>query len=676
MSFLQPILLIGLPLALLPIVIHLINQHRHRTVQWAAMMFLLDAKKMTKGMARLRQILILAMRVIAVIALLFAASRPLAGGWLALTGGKADTVLILLDRSASMEQQNLETGLSKRGAALDKISDLIEKTGKGSEIILIDSATLTPTPVASAAALTDLPQTFSTSTGADIPALFEKALEFLATDESGRTDIWVASDLRQSDWQTGSGQWQTIRSELSAKETVRLFLLTYPQSGSKNLSISATNVERRPTPQGFQLVMDLTIRRQSENTADDTTVPVEFTINGTRTVEEMTISGDEMVRLGHVMNLGKSDERGWGRIDLPADDNPADNTSYFVFDDEAVRKTVVVSNDLVSADAIRAAAASALDASKRYEAVVLSEEQTAQIPWEETALLFWQIPVPEEGSPEAALLRQHIESGRTLVFLPPEEIRGETFSGFRWGDFLGKGEAVLETGWWRTESGLLANTRNGNPLPVGDLSLFQARLFEGETQALLKLESGETVLARLVTETPGSAYIWGTLPRPDYSTLASDGIAFFVMIHRALEEGTNAVAPARFGVAGIDFPSGDVRPSPLDEDRLESVLNSPGLVPAAYEMGSGDESKRLLALNRPASEDDLRVVADDGLTPLLEGVEFRQINDEVDSGSSLASEVWRAFLVAMALALLAEAVLCLPPVPQEKEDFLSKHSSP
>ena len=71
-------------------------------------MFLLDAKKMTKGLARLRQILILTMRVLALATLVFAASRPLAGGWLGLSGGKADTLLVLLDRSASMEQQNLE----------------------------------------------------------------------------------------------------------------------------------------------------------------------------------------------------------------------------------------------------------------------------------------------------------------------------------------------------------------------------------------------------------------------------------------------------------------------------------------------------------------------------------------------------------------------------------------
>ncbi len=36
MSFLQPLILVALPLVALPILIHLINQYRHRTVPWAA----------------------------------------------------------------------------------------------------------------------------------------------------------------------------------------------------------------------------------------------------------------------------------------------------------------------------------------------------------------------------------------------------------------------------------------------------------------------------------------------------------------------------------------------------------------------------------------------------------------------------------------------------------------
>ncbi len=673
MSFLQPILLIGLPLALLPVIIHLINQHRHRTVKWAAMLFLLDAKKMTKGIARLRQILILAMRVIAIAALVFAASRPLAGGWLALTGGKADTVLILLDRSASMEQQNLETGTSKRVAALEKIADLIEKTGKGSEIILIDSATLAATPIADVASLADIPQTSPTATTADFPALFQKALEYLRTDASGRTDIWVASDLRQSDWDTGDGQWQLIRSELSARETVRLFLLTYPEVESDNVAVSVSQVAKRSSSGADQLIMDLTLRRPpGEGGETEVTVPVEITINGTRTIEEMTISGEETQRLGFVVPLSADDKEGWGRIDLPADENLSDNAAFFVFGDPAIRKTVIVSDDPTTGDAIRAAAVSGVEPGIRYDAEILSPSRTSTIPWSETALIFWHAPLPAEESAEAALLRQHVESGRSLVLLPPDNPSGESLFDFRWGDTITKESQPLDLGWWRTETGLLANTRSGSPLPVSDLTLFQVRLFDGETQPLLRLESGESVITKLVTEGRGNAYAWGTLPRSDFSTLASDGIAFFVMIHRAIAEGANAVSRAQTRPSSTNAIPERERAETIATAASDDSLTEPTLLPSAWSIPLSDGGRRLVALNRPQREDDLRVVADEALTPLLEGVEFRQISDQVDSGSSLASEIWKAFLIAMALALLAEAALCLPPVPEQRDERLRR----
>src|SRR5271163_2986413 len=121
MSFLQPMLLAALPLVTLPIIIHLINQRRYQTVKWAAMMFLLAANRMSRGYARLRQWLIMALRMAAIATLVFAVSRPLAGGWLGLTaGGRSDTTLILLDRSPSMQQagagaigSKLETGIKQ-----------------------------------------------------------------------------------------------------------------------------------------------------------------------------------------------------------------------------------------------------------------------------------------------------------------------------------------------------------------------------------------------------------------------------------------------------------------------------------------------------------------------------------------------------------------------------------
>src|ERR1700733_1589671 len=121
MSFLQPAFLAALPLVALPILIHLINQWRYQTVRWGAMMFLLAANRMSRGYARLRQWLIMAFRMLAIAGLIFAVSRPLAGGWLGLTtGGRPETTMVLLDRSPSMRQTDasghgskLETGLSQ-----------------------------------------------------------------------------------------------------------------------------------------------------------------------------------------------------------------------------------------------------------------------------------------------------------------------------------------------------------------------------------------------------------------------------------------------------------------------------------------------------------------------------------------------------------------------------------
>jgi hypothetical protein len=660
MNFLQLSILAALPLALLPIIIHLINQNRHRTVKWAAMMFLLDAKKLTKGIARLRQILILSMRVLAVLALIFAAARPLASGWLALgAGGKSDTVIVLLDRSASMEQQNLETGMSKRSTALEKLAEMLDKTARGSRIVLIESAGMEALELSNPRDLLDLPATTPTDTAADIPALLQAALDYISIDRSGRTDIWLASDLRTADWQPGSGRWDTLRGAFSEVEGLHFYLLNYDRMDSDNLAVSVSNLVRRRGPAGMELLMDLAILRQSSD-SESITVPVEVTVNGARTVEDMTINGGELRIQGHTINLGNSESTGWGRIDLPADENPRDNTFFFVFDKAPVLKTVTVSDDPQTAGAIKAAASAPLDSSRKYAAEILPVSREAEVPWDETALLFWQAPIPPEDSTEAKLLEQFVASGKSLVLLPPESGNsGESssFLGLKWRavDPVEDG-GPFEIGWWRTDSGLLMNTQNGNPLPLGATKIFQLRGFEGETQSYMKLQDGRSVIAKHINKLPGNLYIWGTLPRSSHSSIASDGVAFFAMIHRALQQGGNFLSNAQLRTAGAgSLPGGRqwkmVSNRANDADSLNPEVNA----------GAFRTAEKWLALNRPEGEDDLRTLNEEALADLFSGLDYRVIQDSVNNRSSLAAEIWRAFLVAMALALIIEAALCLPP---------------
>ena len=106
MTFLQPFVLLGLPLVLLPVIIHLISRMRHRPQPWAAMQFLLKASRSSVNQQKLRQFLILLFRVLALCALILFLSRPLTGGWIGWAFAAApDAIIILLDRSASMEER-------------------------------------------------------------------------------------------------------------------------------------------------------------------------------------------------------------------------------------------------------------------------------------------------------------------------------------------------------------------------------------------------------------------------------------------------------------------------------------------------------------------------------------------------------------------------------------------
>ena len=678
MGFLQPLALLALPLIVLPIIIHLINQHRHRTIPWAAMMFLMHAKRMSRGMARLRHFLILLMRVLAVATLIFVISRPLSGGWLGSIGmGRPDATLILLDRSPSMGMQDLQTGQSKRSAALQKLSQLLAQGDYGTHLVLIDSVSGQLQEVDSPKVLLNLPVAGPSAASADIPEMLASALAYLKANESGRADVWICSDLNENDWDVESGRWHAIREAFVELEGVHHFLLADAALPSNNLSVRVENVQRWERGNDAELVLDIIVRAEGDGDVA-AQVPIEFEINNVRSVVEVALDrrGSPHGR-PHTVDLGASLQgyripidstlkAGWGSVGLPGDANPLDNRFFFVFSEPPTRRVVIVSDDVKSGEAFRQALVVPTDIRREHQVDVIPVTRVAEIDWESTSLLIWQAALP--SGLVAAQIEQFVDAGRVVMFFPPKaeaippvtgkgsQSTDEMLYGSRWTGWQTSSgnRQVSNISWWRGDADLLAHAESGDALPLNELRTYRYRSFESHGTPLARFDDDAPLLTRVSTDR-GVVYFCSTLPTAEFSSLEREGVVFYVMLQRALEQGSRALDVASQRDAGPDALA--------DRNQWELVVSmddSQLLSQRGLHAGVYRDEAYWTAVNRSQIEDSATAVPVATVDALFDGVSYQRIDVDVGDTSPLASELWRVFLIAMVVALLTEAVLSLP----------------
>lgn len=666
MTFLQPILLAALPLIALPVIIHLINQRRYQSVRWGAMMFLLAANRMSRGYARLRQILILIFRTLAIAGLIFAVSRPLASGWLGLTaGGQADTTIILLDRSPSMQEQGAGTGVSKLRAGREQLASTLETLGSD-RWVLVETTSEGAVEIESPDSLRKLPSTEPVGTSSDLPGMLEQARDYIKANNTGRTEIWICSDIRENDWNAESSRWQTIRdSFLELPQAVRFHLLAYSTEDGSNTTVRVTNVRRFETVDNAELLVSLKVTRDASR-EDSVTLPIQFEIEGARSELTVDVDGPTLELIDHRIPIERSNDRGWGKVSIPADSNSADNDFYFVFDRPQKRHTLVVSNDPQTAIPLQLAASISPNPSVECSAETLSEEQLAAVDWETVSLVLWHSPLPKDDA--AAPLQDYINHGGQVVFLPPREPGSAEFMNVSWNSWSDQPKPVaVET--WRGDQGILANSQSGAALPLGELQIQRLCGLNGEVTPLARLRNSQTLFAHLPT-TRGGVYFCATTPNMQDSSLTTNGVVLYVFIQRAIAAGAAVLGQTQQLTAG----------STAAEESIDwkQIIGPEAALSTDYAHQSGIYSvgDKLLAVNRDGAEDQARVLDDDRLAGLFKGLSFNRVDDQAGSFEGLIQEIWRMFLVAMLIALIVEAILCMPlRIPQVEESGFPRRQS-
>ena len=191
-------------------------------------------------------------------------------------------------------------------------------------------------------------------------------------------------------------------------------------------------------------------------------------------------------------------------------------------------------------------------------------------------------------------------------------------------------------------------------MPVDQVRGVKRRSIQGDGSSLAEWDDGSPFLYRQL-EGLGTSIFINTLPDDRWSNIEFVAL-HLVAIQRLIEKGTDRLHAGYRAVAGSDKAKG------RDDEIRERLDTFEDYEPALehYRAGVYRLGNRTIAVNRPSEENSPTRIDEEALDELLKGTSYTLFANQ-DSKKDLISEAWRAFLVAVLLFLLAEALLCLQP---------------
>ncbi|MFP4057113.1 MAG: BatA domain-containing protein [Candidatus Brocadiia bacterium] len=330
MNFLHPEYWPLAPLLAAPIVIHLLNRIRYRRVRWAAIQFLLATERRAISRARLRQLLLMALRVLVLAAALGALLQPILRGALAAVLGKSSQVAVVLDASASM------SATDATGSAFERAKELAAQTlaslPRGARVTAgtFGARYRSPfrEPLQDRKAVASVLRSAELTGGTGhVPAALRAAAQALQRTGGGGT-IWLLTDLRAADWHAADeGAWDRVRQALRDAGEPHIVVSDVGPELKTNLAIAGIRVAPAVLVEGDAPKLTATVQLHGEGKA---AAQLALFLDGervdTRTVELAGPGKTDCVF--HLPALDRSVHA--GRLELGPDALPGDDRCYFV----------------------------------------------------------------------------------------------------------------------------------------------------------------------------------------------------------------------------------------------------------------------------------------------------------------------------------------------------------
>lgn len=696
MTFLDPFVLLGLAAAAVPLLLHLFNLRRPRRVDFSSLEFLKSLQQRTMQRVRIKQWLLLLLRILAIASLVLAFARPTLTGNLAGTVGQTRTSwALVVDNTLSM------TVRDGQGAYLEQAKDaamgIAEAMDPDDEAFLLTTAQGAEgngsAPYRSPGAVQEALDAIETRPGGTTTARsVARAVERLGEAAHLNKEIYVITDRQAS----------TLADSIAAEvpDDIGVTLVPIGSRTPANVAVTDVRVQSRIVEAGQPVQVEATLTNYGSE-------PLEGYVASTY------LEGERVAQATATLEPGQSttvdftatpQQRGWlaGTVEVEDDAFAHDNVRHFTLHVPRERELLVVQGEAQSTRHIDLALSPELVQGRlAFRTETIAEDALAA-----TSLGSYDAVVlagpASLSSGEVAALARYVEAGGGLLFFPSQQapaadynalfdaLGGGRFSGFS--GTLGE-EQVIAT-FDRVDlqhtlfEGVFDRADAQDDVQVESPDVYYAMNYSpgsGMAQTLIELSNGFPFLQE-VRHGSGVALLTAVAADPQWSDLPVRGL-FIPLLYRSmyyLSAGESAAGeqltggqPGELRVTGV--PEGEplriIGPNGTERTPEQRTLFGATLLqtdasmqtPGIYDVMAGDSLVRRVALNLDARESDLRTAPDEEAVQALSEALGREVGmldpgaDRVQVAETVqqrrvGTEIWNVFLL-LALGLLVTEML-------------------
>ncbi len=269
MQFVNPLYLFGLLAIAVPVIIHLFNFRRFRRVYFTNVRFLQELKQQTQKQSQLRQLLILAMRVLAISALVIAFAQP----YIPFSDqqpkiASRNEVSIFVDNSFSMEATSTSGTLldeskqkAREIASAYKSTDLFQLLtsdfeGRHQRLVTRDEF------------LTMLDEVKTSPAVHSFSEIVHRQYDLLKNETSARRSSYIISDFQKSSYSN---------INILQDSSIKTFLVPIKSANSANLYIDSCWFDQPTQQSGKTSLLTARVWNKSENDLEK--IPLKLLIN-------------------------------------------------------------------------------------------------------------------------------------------------------------------------------------------------------------------------------------------------------------------------------------------------------------------------------------------------------------------------------------------------------------